>query len=411
MSGRKRKGNFRSIKFLHGEEGAVLIGLIITITIVLLLGAAIVNITVTSTYNEILTGPQIRAYYIAESGARYAIPRILQDHVQAEADLHNKTFTLANGDKFFLLIDNASSTDTTFLDSEGIIGQGGWFESRVKVTYKIPRPFSFKYGVFSGSGRLTVKDDAYVDSYDSLGAPWSLVTRLENGAIGTNRAGNQSIRVRNRAVIYGDASSGAGSNPATAIKVDKNADITGVRSSLSAAETLTPMAMPSGGGVPYELKMENNDTVTLSGGPIRLDKLEIIDDAVLTISGDVTLYIEDTIKVEKQGEIIIQSGGSLTIYADKEMVIKDDARLNAGGNPEDFVVYGTADFDKLELDDNSISSFAVYAPNSDAKLKKESEVFGSIIADKIDMEDDSRLHYDEKLGQSGGSGGQITQYF
>ncbi|MFC1495547.1 hypothetical protein ACFL6W_09715 [Thermodesulfobacteriota bacterium] len=410
MFDRKRK-NLKIIKHLSGEKGAVLIGLIITFTIVLLLGAAIINITVTSTYNEILTGPQIRAYYIAESGGRYAVPRILQDHIQAEADLHNKTFTLVNGDKFLLLIDNITSPGITYLESEGIISEGGWFESKVKITYKIPRPFSFKYGAFSGSGKLTMKDDAYVDSYDSSVAPWSAATRLENGAIGTNRTNNKSITVQDRTIVYGNAFSGVGSNPAKAIDVEKDADVTGSRSALSAAEIMTPKVMPAGGGTPYDIILNNNDTQVLSGGPIRLDDLEIQDDAVLTISGDVTLYVEGMISVEDRGEIIVQAGGSLTIYADDEMVIQEDARLNVGGNPGDFIVYGTVDFVELQFDDRSISSLAVYAPSAITRVLKEAEIFGSIVTNKINLEDDSKLHYDEVLGKGGGSGGQITQYF
>lgn len=407
----KIKNRLGLIKPFSNTNGAVLIGLIITFTIILLLGAAILNITVTSTYNEILTGPQLRAYYIAESGARYAIPRILQDHIQAETDLHNKVFTLDNGDKFLLLIDNITLPGTTYLESEGIIGEGSWFESKVRVTYKIPLPFSFKYGAFSSSGKITMKDNAYVDSYDSSIAPWSLATRLENGAVGTNRNKNKSINVQDSTTVYGNAYSGVGSNPAKAIDIDKNADVTGTRSALTTAENMTPEVMPAGGGVPYNLILNNNDTQVLSGGPIRLDDLEISDSAVLTISGDVTLYVEGRIRVEDNGEINIQAGGSLTIYADDEMVIRDDARLNTGGNPGDFMVFGTANFGKLQFDHRSISSLAVYAPNANARVLKESEIFGSIVSARINLEDNSKLHYDEMLGKGGGSGGRITQYF
>lgn len=407
----KIKNRLDLIKLFSNENGAVLIGLIITFTIIMLLGAAILSITVTSTYSEILTAPQLRAYYIAESGARYAIPRILQDHIQAETDLHNKVFTLDNGDKFLLLIDNITSPGITYLESEGIIGEGGWFESKVKVTYKIPRPFSFKYGVFSGTGKITMRDDAYVDSYDSSVAPWSVATRLENGTVGTNRTGNRSIDLRNRTTIYGDAFAGVGSNPARAIRTANSADITGIRGSLPAAETMTPVVMPGGGGVPYDITLTNNDTQVLSGGPIRLNNLEISDNAVLTISGDVTLYVEGRIRVENFGEIIIQSGGSLTIYADDEMVIRNDARLNTGGNPEDFTLFGTANFNNLRFERQSISNLAVYAPNSNARMTGDAELFGSIVASRVTLEDNSKLHYDEKLGKSGGSGGRITQYF
>jgi len=407
----KIKNRSGLIKLFSNEKGAVLIGLIIQFTIIMLLGAAILSITVTSTYSEILTGPQLRAYYIAESGARYAIPQIMQDHIQAEVNLHNKVFTLDNGDKFLLLIDNITTPGITYLESEGIIGEGGWFESKVKVTYKIPLPFNFKYGAFSGTGKLTIKDDAYVDSYDSSIAPWSLATRLENGSIGTNRTNNKSITIQDRTNVYGNAYSGVGSNPARAIDVERDANVTGTRSALSTAENMTPEVLPVGGGVPYNLILNNNDTQVLSGGPIRLNSLEILNDAVLTVSGDVTLYIEGIIGVEDRGEIIIQAGGSLTIYADDQMVILDDASINTGGNPGDLIVFGTTNFTRLQFDHRSISNLAVYAPTANTRLLKDAEVFGSIVSARINLEENSKLHYDEMLGKGGGSGGRITQYF
>jgi len=217
----KRKGVFNLMvkRLLSAQEGAVLIGLIITFTLVVLMGAALFSITVTSTFNELFAGHQSRAYYMAESGGRYAIPRILQDHIQAETNLNGKTFTLGNGDKFMLSIDNTISPDISYLESEGIVREGGWLESRVKITYKIPRPYSFEYGVFSGPGKITLRDDAYVDSYDSSIAPWSEATRRENGTVGTNRTGNRSIDLRNRTTVFGDAYVGLGGNPAAHIKV------------------------------------------------------------------------------------------------------------------------------------------------------------------------------------------------
>jgi len=173
---------------------------------------------------------------------------------------------------------------------------------------------------------------------------------------------------------------------------------------------MTPKIMPAGGGVPYNMTLNNNDTFTFSGGIHRLNRLQISDDAVLTISGDVTLYVEDRIRVEDRGEIFIEPGGSLTIYAADEMVIRDDARLNVTGDPGNFIVFGTATFDTLQFDHRSISRLAVYVPSANARMIREAELFGSIIAEKVTMKDDIKLHYDETLGKSSGSGGTVIQY-
>ena len=65
------------------QRGALLVSLILTLTIVAILGAVMVEMTTTSTLGELFANRQQRAYYLAESGGRYAIPQILEDPVQA----------------------------------------------------------------------------------------------------------------------------------------------------------------------------------------------------------------------------------------------------------------------------------------------------------------------------------------
>ncbi|MFH1125273.1 MAG: hypothetical protein V1758_16575 [Pseudomonadota bacterium] len=393
------------------QRGFLLVGLIITMLIISVLGAALLTFTTTSTFSGLFANRQSRAYYLSESGARYAIPRIQADRVQAVSDLHGKTFTLTNGDRFTLSID-ISASDSTLLASEGIVHQGDWLEARVKNTYRIPVGYRFEYGAFAGTGRIRLDRNAYIDSYDASVGPWSLATRRQNGNIGTNRTGNRSIDIKNTARVYGNAVVGPGGNPATDIDVAGGAQITGTRGALAAARDMTPMTMPAGGGTPFDLRLDHFDQYAFLGGTYRLNRLDVMDDAVLTISGHVTLYVEDRIRLEDRGTINIEPGGSLVIYAAEELVALDDARLNATGNPDQLIVFGTASFDRFHLEDNSIMRGAVYAPGSDdTVIKQNAEFFGSVIADEVNIQDNAAFHYDESLGRAGGVGGALIQYF
>jgi len=404
------KSHFKKIIFHSYQKGAVLIGLIITMTVVAVLSAALVYFTTTSTFSEFFANRQERAYYIAESGARYAIPQIKVDPAQAVIDLHGKTFTLSNGDKFLLLI-NTTDPSATLLESEGIVHQGDWLESRARITYRIPKTFRFDYGLFSGSQQVVLNDRAYIDSYDSRVGPWSSEGAIRNGIVGSNRTGKNSIRVRKNAKVYGDAEVGPGGNPSKDISVEKNALLTGSSGTLSAAKDMTPLAMPSGGGTPVDLILDNNDTYTFVDGIYRLNAMEIRDNGILTISGNVTLYVEDNIQMEDRGEIDILPGGSLTIYAAAQLTVKQDAKINETGNPENFVVFGTATFSKVQFTDNSIVRGAVYAPLANAQIQKNAEIFGSVITRKVTVEDDVMFHYDEALGGGVEIGGRTIQYF
>jgi len=64
------------------QKGSILIGLIITMVIMAALGAGMVYLTTTSTYNELFANNHARAYYAAESGGRYALSRIREAYAQ-----------------------------------------------------------------------------------------------------------------------------------------------------------------------------------------------------------------------------------------------------------------------------------------------------------------------------------------
>ena len=406
MDFRQRKTH---IDFCIDQRGALLVSLILTLTIVAILGAVMVEMTTTSTLGELFANRQQRAYYLSESGGRYAIPQILADPVQAETNLHGMTFTLSNGDQVTFTLDN-STPGITILDSEGVVQPGDWLESKGKITYRIPWPHKFAYGAFTGTGKLTVDGDAYLDSYNSSLGPWTSEGASANGHVGTNRTGKNSVDIKRRAKVYGNATVGPGGNPAKDIRVANNALLTGTRGTLTALEDMTPKTMPAGGGAPFDLQLINNQTYTFTTGEYRLNKLEVEDNAVLTISGHVTLYVEDRINFKEFGTLDILAGGSLTMYAADEFVAEDDARINQNGKPRDFVILGTAGFDKIQLKDDVLMKGAVYTPGADAQMDKNTELFGSIIADKVNLQDDAKLHYDEALG-IGGAGGAIVQYF
>ncbi|MFC1579635.1 hypothetical protein ACFL4N_01845 [Thermodesulfobacteriota bacterium] len=391
------------------QRGALLVSLILTLTIVAILGAVMIEMTTTSTLGELFANRQQRAYYLAESGGRYAIPQILTDSVLAETSLHGMTFTLSNGDQFFLSVDN-SIPELTMLESEGIVQPGDWLESRARITYRIPRPFAFKYGAFTGTGQLQLTNNASLDSYDSTLAPWTGEGAIRNGSIGTNRIGKNSILIRKLSKVYGDADVGPGGNPNKDIKVEKNALLTGSRGTLTAAEDMTPRAMPAGGGAPVDLQLRNNQTYTYATGVYRLNDLEVEDNAVLTISGDVTLYVEGTIRFRDFGTLTILPGGSLTIYAADQFTAEDDARINTNGEAGDMTLFGTASFASIQLNDDVIMKGAFYAPNAQAQIKKNAELFGSMITRQISLSNDAKIHYDAALG-TGGAGGAVVQYF
>ena len=394
------------------ERGALLIGLIITITIIALAGAAIVSLTTISTFGEIFANLHSRAYYLAESGGRYAIPKIKTDPAQAEIDLDGRTFTFDNGERFILSVDN-TTPGITLLESEGVSQAGDWLEARAKIKYRIPKSLIFPYAVFTNTGRLTTNNSAYIDSYDSSSAPWSSRGAIRHGHVGTNRTGNSSVWIRSFSAVYGNATVGVGGNPFTNITVAFTATLTGTRGALLTSVNMTPKAMPTGGGTAVDLILTGSSTYTFTEGAYRLNRLTVQNNAVLTISGNVILYVENSINITNYGRINIQAGGSLTIYAALNMTVQLYAKVNETQNPGSLVILGTSTFNTLTVRDNAVMNAAIYAPAATAGLEDFVAFYGSVMVNQVTIINNVTLHYDEALGRSGGAaiGGGIIQYF
>jgi len=131
-----------------GRGGALLVGLILAMTIISALAAALLAATTGSTSTQLAANQLNRAYYLAESGCVYA-KSIIRTNRYAQP---SGTFTFGNGDRFVI----ASSTNAGghVIVSTGIADYGGSLETRRRITYEITRtdtggggtlPLSFDY--------------------------------------------------------------------------------------------------------------------------------------------------------------------------------------------------------------------------------------------------------------------------
>ncbi|MDA8086972.1 MAG: hypothetical protein M0Z75_09755 [Nitrospiraceae bacterium] len=126
---------------LTDQSGSLLIGLIITLVVITIAGAAVAYLTTGSTLAGLMKNNNLKAYYLAESGARFAMPLI-------EADLNNgnqnnmkalfggsltntPTYTVSTG-QFTLSVSNVNGTSAT-LTSIGSAGSGWLLTKREDI--------------------------------------------------------------------------------------------------------------------------------------------------------------------------------------------------------------------------------------------------------------------------------------
>ncbi len=102
--------------------------LIVTMIILSVLAAALLPMLFTAERGQISASGAMRAYYLAEAGGRYVMPRL------GEIADGEHTFKLFNGETFFK-INKVSIAQFT---STGVVNEGSSLESRVTITYTLP---------------------------------------------------------------------------------------------------------------------------------------------------------------------------------------------------------------------------------------------------------------------------------
>jgi hypothetical protein len=342
------------------QSGAVMIMIIISMVLASIVGVAMVDLTTTATLGQLSATHQDRAYYLAESGGRYAIIKVRDDiknGVTTNIDLlHNQTFTLDHGNitngQFLIEVDT-SDPDYVFVHSTGIINAGISLPARTKITYRLARIVAgpFRYGGFGRTG-ITLKNDARI-----------------NGDAGTNAASTK-ITVEGGAVITGN----------------QDGDV---------AMQMAAIPFPPGSYTSNLILQEETDTLTV--GTYNYGEMKITENGVLRISGDVTINIDNQLMIEMNAQIIILADSSLTIYAADRIDITGDAEINKNGDAADVIIYQCRAED-IVIQDNAVINAGLYAPKSRSiTIEDDADITGAVAGKSMKLTDRAEITYDPSL--------------
>ena len=100
-------GDYKFVISKNNQKGSILIGIIVAMVLFAAIGTAMLSLTSTATMNQVMANSAARAYYLAESGYRYAAwylntyPEPSQSFDESKTFL-NKNYTIINGGSFDL---------------------------------------------------------------------------------------------------------------------------------------------------------------------------------------------------------------------------------------------------------------------------------------------------------------------
>lgn len=255
--------------------------------------------------------------------------------------------------------------------------------------------------VAHGKKNVRVSGNGCTNSYDS-----SLPTFLPTaqGGISTEGASENSIRLDGTAVVGGNVVIfNSSANPDTVVSPEERIHVVGTVSTTSSS----PPAIPSGtippGAVPLNSDRGKND-LKLSGNSIRVvpegvywvNKLDISGNAQLVTTGNVTIYVVESVKVS----------GNAT-FAPKDLKPRNLTLFVGAADDDDFSDLGY-DGGKVQLTGDANLYAVIYGADAKVKITGSGNFYGAIRAKAVKIAGNGCAYYD--LALNSGGGGSVTGY-
>ncbi len=443
------------------ENGAVLVIALMFVALLTLLGSTAVVLTTTDMKIGANYKDSELAFNNAQAGVQYAIgkmeeglkawPRTFTLPVSTTTPVSLSTFdasndTLISSDFGFTLSDITrvspdpppDGDDIYEFANNGIGAQG----STASITVRIKRLPVFDFAVF-GDELLDLGAFAAVCSYSFTANPVPTALTCEDEAdIGSNK----SVILRNNAVVQGDVvvgedtagTDGTVTNQGGVVSGEIGADIPRVDpdpwgilngaladdfSTYSGANDNSDTTLvfdPDGSIIagPEIYVKSSGDTLTLKGklggANYYFVQIRVRSDAVLyidTTNGPVNIYLTGPLTAGNGAEIVNTvhsscSTGSCSCCIPPappnplDCVTSCNNPLTNIGAPGDFMLFVNSTNDpseKITLGNSSVFSGVIYAPYIEVVLNNSADVYGSIIAKRVDIVNDVRVFYDTDL--------------
>ncbi len=423
---------------IQKQTGAALVIIIVSVTIVAIMGTGILSLISSSTFSESFITNRHRAYYLAQAGRKYATMFIYNYGAQAAVDqLSGKEFNVAEGNKFYLSLTKDESR--TYVESTGIVGKNNAAEAKQKVKFTV-ESVRFSKEVF-GVETISVSSRAFIDSYDSRLGPYSTTNMAQDAVVQSILISSGAITVMKDGAIYGNAvcgvNCGSAGNPPITSAITIYGTLTGTRSAALSTPVVDPVEIPAGGEIYPSVSNPRITTTTTLGvtGETRLYRTGEIfftktPTKILTIRGKVTLVVDDTLAVTNpgnvsmdSGKIFIEPGGELFMYVTRTLTLLGNSIINppcrdlpypcASPSPATSARILGIQTTNLNFSGASETWGGVNAPGAVFALASESKLYGTVVARTITLsgaKTGCAMHVDKSFAATGGgtSGSNIS---
>ena len=258
------------------------------------------------------------------------------------------------------------------------------------VQVGVPSPFGVAV-----KGGIQLLDRSLIDSYDSSARQYDATTARPSALVGTNATAAGVFTVVAGAALRGDAFSGVGSNPASAISAPASA-ITGSRSALQAAMNIPapapwPFAVPVSAGN-FE---KSNGTKPIRDENLHVDSFRLTGGAKLLVHGDCIIRVNREFVVDDTASIVLQPHSTLRVYVQEYVKIGAGVQVNAHSKePWRFTIHTRGSGYEHTILGNAEVYGVIDSPNSSLTVSDTAQVYGAFMGQSLLLKGRAQIHHD-----------------
>ena len=388
MNNKPLQSKTHSLCIRRGNRGFALPIMMCAVLILLVLGLGVLSFGQHSRRFAVSTSSGIAARCAADAGLTQAL---------YEMNKKMKVLPWNNSSLPEVISATLPNTDAVYgytvtgdlINGHNLKSTGAYGLRQRTVRCSLPLQGLFEYALF-GDQYVHLKSGGTLTCYNCDSDDKSL-------QIGTNSALADTLDLKNAAIVNGDAVIGVGGDPGVVI-TDTSGGIKGNTYIMPKEHELPPITVPESlAALPSSGTIFNNKTISSSA---KYDKIDLSINKIITIKGEVSLYIVGDVILGNSAELLISNtnDASLILFVGGNIEIKNGGVINnLSEDAKKLQIYGLDSCQSLILKNGGDFYGAIYAPNADVVMMNSGDMFGSVIAKSVEQKNSSTFHYDVSL--------------
>ncbi|MEN8126840.1 MAG: hypothetical protein ABFR90_03445 [Planctomycetota bacterium] len=384
----------RRPKIKQPRKGAILSLMVMAVLLLSMTSLALIRLGTTARLRVVKSDAQIAARFAADAGVERAI------HLM-NRQLAAGTWTLDDVPTYTAESLPGSSADYTVTFTGDLaggyqltsVGRSGNHTKTIRATLALTSPIAKGFAVF-GKDAVDLKNSSLVGGFNSGDSGDTDIS----AKVGTLSKNDGAINLDNNVTVNGDVYIASDGDPDEVVTAHIGATINGDTFMLPSYYSLPRVSPP--GYVASQGAIAGKYVTLRSSDSGKYSKINITNNGILSVDGDVTLYITGDIKLKTDAKIEVGDHSTLTLYFNGDIDAQNASGFNNKNRiPANLLIYGTGSDQAIHLKNSSDLYGIIYAPNAKMVVHNSVDSYGSFIVEDFELKNSGEIYYDKALKQ------------